>query len=166
LDPQAALEAGETFNKVVQYLNRAVHHPAVQAFIMLYAVGAGSGPAATEESVATSAITTNAAKGAAFEQSVVKATESTDSNVVEQVNLKTQSGVKTRMDVVSTTESGKIRLQEAKSSATAPLTPNQAAAHPEIEQTGATVVGRGKPNYPGGTEIPPTQVEVVRPKNE
>ena len=36
--------------------------------------------------------------------------------------------------------------------------------HPEIEKSGATVVGRGKPGYPGGTQIPPTRVEVVRPK--
>jgi len=88
----------------------------------------------------------------------------TDINVAEQVTLKTESGVKTRMDVVSTKASGEIRLQEAKSSATAPLTKNQQLAHPEIGQTGATVVGQGKPGYPGGTKIPPTKVDVVRPQ--
>lgn len=65
--------------------------------------------------------------------------------------------------VISTDASGNIVLQEAKSSATAPLTANQAAGHPEIAQSGATVVGRrGKPPYVGGTKIPPTVVKVVR----
>jgi hypothetical protein len=94
----------------------------------------------------------------------VDATKATDSKVAEQLTLKTESGVKTRMDVVSTKASGEVRLQEAKSSSTAPLTKNQQAAHPEIAKSGATVAGKGKPDYPGGTKIPPTKVEVVRPK--
>jgi RHS repeat-associated protein len=106
----------------------------------------------------------NAAKGKAFEKSVVATTKATDINVAEQLTLKTESGVKTRMDVVSTKTSGEIRLQEAKSSPTAPLTKNQQLAHPEIGKTGATVVGRGKTGYPGGTKIPPTKVDVVRPQ--
>jgi len=61
-------------------------------------------------------------------------------------------------------DSGAVHLQEAKSSAAARPTPNQAKAHPEIAKTGATVVGQGKPGYPGGTKIPPTKVEVVRPQ--
>ncbi|HEV3316360.1 MAG TPA: hypothetical protein VG488_05295, partial [Candidatus Angelobacter sp.] len=128
---------------------------------------AGSAARATEGAAAKGAgeagVTANAAKGAAFEKTVVNATKGTDSKVAEQVTLKTESGVKTRMDVVSTKPSGAVRLQEAKSSATAPLTKAQAMAHPELEQTGATVVGKGKPDYPGGTKIPPTKVEVVRP---
>lgn len=35
--------------------------------------------------------------------------------------------------------------------------------HAEIEESGATVVGKGKPGYPGGTKIPPTTVEITRP---
>jgi RHS repeat-associated protein len=116
-----------------------------------------------EEGVASN-ITANAEKGAAFENLVVDATKATDSKVVEQLTLKTESGIKTRMDVVSTKASGEVRLQEAKSSSTAPLTKNQQAAHPEIAKSGATVAGKGKPDYPGGTKIPPTKVEVVRPK--
>jgi RHS repeat-associated protein len=111
-------------------------------------------------------IRVNAEKGASFEQSVVEATKATDTNVQQQVTLKTDSGVKTKMDVVSTKPSGGVRLQEAKSSGRARLTTNQAAAHPEIEKSGATVVGQGKPGYPGGTRIPPTKVEVVRPTQE
>ncbi len=112
---------------------------------------------------ASSAPSASATSAGAFENNVVEATKVTDTNVQQQVTLKTESGVKTRMDVVSTTPTGGVRLQEAKSSGTAPLTKNQTAAHPEIARSGATVVGRGKPGYPGGTRIPPTKVEVVRP---
>jgi hypothetical protein len=37
---------------------------------------------------------------------------------------------------------------------TAPLTRNQPAAFPEIEATGATVVGKGKPGLPGNINTP------------
>ena len=57
-----------------------------------------------------------------------------------------------------------IRCIECKSTAEAPLTRHQAAAHPKIEQEGAVVKGKGKPDVPGGTEIPPTPVEVRRPQ--
>jgi filamentous hemagglutinin len=53
---------------------------------------------------------------------------------------------------------GEIVYIECKSSATARLTPNQNAALPEIGQSGATVVGQGKPAFPGGTVVPLTQV--------
>ena len=76
------------------------------------------------------------------------ATKKTDASAVEQVTIKTESGVKTRVDVVSKDPSGQVKLQEAKSSATAPLTPNQTAAHPEIQQSGGTVVGQAKPRSP------------------
>jgi RHS repeat-associated protein len=118
-------------------------------------LGLGAASLAADGPAAASTLERNAANGAAFEKSVVAATKATDVNVAEQVTLKTESGIKTRMDVVSTRTSGEIRLQEAKSSATAPLTKNQQLAHPEIAKTGATVVGQGKPGYPGGTQIPP-----------
>jgi RHS repeat-associated protein len=110
-----------------------------------------------------SQIGANAAQGKAFQDAVAAKTAQTDSNVVQNVTVKTQSGVKTVIDVVSKNSSGATNLQEAKSSATARLTPNQAAGHPEIQNSGATVVGRGKPGFPGGTKIPPTPVKVVRP---
>jgi RHS repeat-associated protein len=169
---------------VYEFVVRALNHPAVQAYLEVFGMkiggaaegGATEGAAAgaakgLEEAAATGAakgaeagVTANAAKGAAFEKTVVDATKATDSKVAEQVTLKTESGVKTRMDVVSEKPSSGVRLQEAKSSATAPLTKGQKSAHPEIEKSGATVVGQGKPGYPGGTRIPPTKVEVVRPK--
>lgn len=53
---------------------------------------------------------------------------------------------------------------DAKSSATAPFTPNQTRGYPLFQQFGGVVVGRaGGTQYPAGTVIPPTQVDVYRP---
>jgi hypothetical protein len=59
-----------------------------------------------------------------------------------------------------------ISRMEWQASETAPLTPNQAAAFPEIESRGATIVGAGKPGFPGGTRLPPTRVEIIRNPKE
>lgn len=48
-------------------------------------------------------------------------------------------------------------------SSTAPLSGNQRTAFPSIAQDGGIIVGKGKLSYPGGTIIPPTQINVVRP---
>ena len=133
-------------------------------------VGA-SAPAAIETEGA--ALTTeipqiqlNAAQGAAWEDTVGASLRQVDPGTVQNVTLQTQSGTRTVMDFVGKDANGSISLTEAKSSATARLTPNQAAAHPEIANTGATVMGKGKPGYPGGTQIPPTNVNVVRPPQQ
>ena len=105
----------------------------------------------------------NKAAGDAFEQQVMQQVQNTQSGVVQQVTVRTQSGVRTRIDLLGRDSSGRIVCTECKSSATAPLTTNQAAAFPEIQRTGGVVVGRGKPGFPGGTEIPPTTVDIVRP---
>jgi hypothetical protein len=105
----------------------------------------------------------NRTAGLAYQNAQATETAVTDTKVAQNVMVKTESGVKTQIDIMSTKPSGALRMQEAKASATAKSTPNQVAAHPEIEKTGATVVGKGKPDYPGGTKIPPTEVEIVRP---
>jgi filamentous hemagglutinin len=106
----------------------------------------------------------NMAQGAAFEAKVVQQASQTQTGVVEQVTVRTRSGVRTRLDIVGRdVESGAVWITEAKSSTTAPLTTNQRLAFPEIEETGATVVGKGKPSFPGGTYITPTPVVIVRP---
>jgi filamentous hemagglutinin len=111
-----------------------------------------------------STIQKNAANGAAFEQKVVNnLAKDGHTNIAEQVTIKAGNGVKTRIDAVSTNSNGQIALTEAKSSSTAPLTGNQKVAFPSIAQNGGVVVGNGKPGYPGGTVIPPTQVNIVRP---
>jgi hypothetical protein len=106
----------------------------------------------------------NAEQGAKFEKKVAENLKKNQENVVPQITVKTKSGTKTKLDLVGNDKAnGEIKLTEAKSSATAPLTKNQKAAFPEIEKSGATVVGEGKPPFVGGTEIPPTKVDVVRP---
>jgi RHS repeat-associated protein len=107
----------------------------------------------------------NKATGKAFEQSVKPVLESKQAGVVEQLTVKTESGVKTKLDFAGK-ESGQTVLTEAKGSATAPFTPNQTKAFPEIQKTGCTVCGKGKPGFPGGTKIPPTKVNVVRPDGQ
>jgi hypothetical protein len=59
-----------------------------------------------------------------------------------EVTAQTMSGAKTRLDsLVRDPTTNAIRCIECKSSETAPLTPNQEAAFPEIESSGATIVG-------------------------
>ncbi|MDR2838507.1 MAG: hypothetical protein LBV49_08130, partial [Azonexus sp.] len=112
---------------------------------------------------ATSTIQANKAAGSAFELQVKGQLQQTQFGVVEQVTVKTQSGVKTRIDLIGRDAAGNIVCTECKASLTAPLTKNQAAAFPEIKQSGAIVVGQGKPGFPGGTQIPPTKVDIIRP---
>ena len=48
---------------------------------------------------------------------------------------------------------------------TAPLTNNQKIAFPEIFESGAIVVGKGKGIFTGGYSIPPgTKVKIIRPE--
>lgn len=111
-------------------------------------------------------IAANAKQGAAFEKLVMEKNSLTQDNLVEQITLKTQSGIRTRIDIVGKDKvTGSTMLTEAKSSIKARLTPNQTKAFPEIERTGATVVGKGKEPFTGGTTIPPTSIEIVRPSN-
>jgi RHS repeat-associated protein len=118
--------------------------------------------AAVGGELAAERLAANAAKGAAFEQSTAAALRASGADVAEQITVRTASGTRTRLDMVAQ-QNGGCRLIECKSSATAGLTKNQAKAFPEIEQAGATVVGKGKPGVPGGTQIPPMAVEIVRP---
>ena len=103
----------------------------------------------------------NQEKGRQHEKKTVQKLSETRTDVKEQITVKTESGTKTRLDVVSKDSSGNTKCTECKSGS-AGLTTNQAKAFPEIEKSGATVVGQGKPPYTGGTKIPPTKVEIVR----
>ena len=108
----------------------------------------------------------NKLAGEAFENQAGDQLEAFGVDAGNEVTLQTQSGAKTRLDYLfrdPTTNA--IRCVECKSSETAPLTPKQEVAFPEIESSGATIVGAGKPAFPRGTIIPPTKVEVIRPSN-
>ncbi|EJM83127.1 S-type pyocin domain-containing protein [Pseudomonas sp. GM60] len=105
----------------------------------------------------------NKKQGKAFEDDSYGEYSKTKPEAAREVTVKTDSGVKTRIDMMGRDTDGEISCVECKSSETAPLTKNQKAAFPEIEKTGATIVGKGKPGFPGGTKIPPTRVEILRP---
>ncbi|GMA98776.1 hypothetical protein [Pelosinus sp. IPA-1] len=100
----------------------------------------------------------NRETGRAFEKESLEKMQENNDNVVEQITVKTKSGTKTRLDGIGVDEkTGEVVIEEYKASPTAPLTKNQEIAHPEIAESGATVVGKGKEPFVGGTEIPPTK---------
>ena len=107
----------------------------------------------------------NRAKGRAFEQQEFAKFNSKNNNAVEQITVKTSSGVRTRVDAIGLDANGNVVINEYKSSLTAPLTDNQKIAFPEIFESGATVVGKGKGIFSGGYPIPPaTKVTIIRPE--
>ena len=68
-------------------------------------------------------------------------------------------------EVMTIDANGNVVINEYKSSLTAPLTDNQKIAFPEISESGATVVGKGKGIFTGGYQIPPgTKVTIIRPE--
>ena len=107
----------------------------------------------------------NRTNGRAFEQQEFAKFSSQNNNAVEQITVKTSSGVKTRVDAIGLDANGNVVINEYKSSLTAPLTDNQKIAFPEISESGATVVGKGKGIFTGGYQIPPgTKVTIIRPE--
>ena len=106
----------------------------------------------------------NRKAGKVFEQQEFAKFSSVNSNAVEQITIKTNSGVRTRVDAIGIDSDGNVVISEFKSSATAPFTNNQKIAFPEIYESGGVVVGKGKGIFTGGYQIPAgTQVNVVRP---
>ncbi len=124
----------------------------------------GTAAALSPVARAPTGIQANKAAGDAWSRAVGAELQATYEIAVPEITVRTQTGARTRIDWVTKDSSGTIRCIECKASSSAPLTRGQAAAHPEIAQTGAVVVGKGKPGVPGGTAIPPTRVEVRRPK--
>ena len=107
----------------------------------------------------------NREQGKKFEKERTKEFKKENHETENEITLKTESGTKTRVDVIGKDKkTGILRIEEHKSSATAPLTKNQTKAFPELEKSGGVVVGKGKGAYPGGTKIPPTKVKIVRPE--
>lgn len=116
----------------------------------------------------TSNIAENAKQGKEFEGVVTEnLKQTTHTDIAEQVTIKPEGGGgNVRVDNISRKD-GKIKLTDAKSSATAQHTKNQKAGYPLIEQKGGKVVGnKGKDaGYPNGTVIPPTKVDIIRPND-
>lgn len=84
---------------------------------------------------------------------------------MNMITIKTNSGVRTRVDAIGLDANGKVVINEFKSSATARLTKNQQIAFDEIMESGGVVVGKGKGIFRGGYRIDPgVLVDVIRPK--
>ena len=105
----------------------------------------------------------NKQRGKEYEDESFEEYSKTRPEAAREVTVKADNGVKTRVDIIGRDADGEISCVECKSSETAPLTKNQKSAFPEIEKTGGTVVGKGKPGFPGGTRIPPTRIDIIRP---
>jgi hypothetical protein len=141
-------------------LENPEHPPEFQDAIIWFPADAGLEPIYI---VLSTQLEKNKKKGKAFEDASYEEYSKSKPESVREVTVKTDSGVRTRIDMMGRDADGKISCVECKSSETAPLTRNQKLGFPEIEKTGATVVGQGKPGFPGGTTIPPTRVEILRP---
>ncbi|CAE6958473.1 hemagglutinin repeat-containing protein [Paraburkholderia domus] len=129
------------------------------------ALTAGIGSAAYQPDIATLNVQDNKAKGDAFENDMLDSLNTQYPKTGQQVTVKVGDGTRTRIDIMTRDDNGTIACVECKSSDTAPLTPNQTKAFPQIESEGGVIVGKGKPGFPGGTVIPPTKVNIVRPSS-
>ncbi|NMD71273.1 toxin [Bacillus sp. DNRA2] len=86
-------------------------------------------------------------------------------NAQREITIVTHEGTKVRVDAIASDELGNVIIQEHKSSASAPYTPNQVKGFPELKNSGGSVVGEGKGDFTEGYEIPcETRVQIVRPE--
>jgi hypothetical protein len=132
-------------------------------------VGVAGNEGGKREYKKPSQLENNKLHGSDFEkiQKEILINEKGELDVEEQISVVTESGIKTRIDFFSKhPETGDIILSEIKSSKTAPFTRNQKKAFPEIETTGATVVGKGKGIYRKGVKVPSLKVRIIRPEGK
>jgi hypothetical protein len=141
-------------------LANPAHPPEFQDAIIWFPDDAGLEPIYI---VLSTQLEKNKAAGAAFEEEAYSGFSEEMEESGQQVTIKTESGTRTRLDMIGRDANGDIACVECKASDTAPLTRNQKRAFPEIEQRGGRIMGKGKPGFPGGTQIPPTRVEILRP---
>lgn len=140
-------------------LANPAHPPEFQDAIIWFPADAGLEPIYI---VLSTQLEKNKAAGAAFEEEAYSGFSEEMEESGQQVTIKTESGTRTRLDMIGRDANGDIACVECKASETAPLTRNQKRAFPEIEQSGGRIMGKGKPGFPGGTQIPPTRVEILR----
>ncbi|WDH55631.1 S-type pyocin domain-containing protein [Pseudomonas chlororaphis] len=138
-----------------------LYPPDYKDFILVFPPGSGIQPLYIVFNIQ---LEKNRKQGKAFEDAKYDELSQTQPELGREVTIKAKSGARTRLDMLGRDADGKLSCIECKSSDTAPLTKNQKVAFPEIQESGAIVVGKGKPGFPGGTEIPPTKVEIIRPK--
>jgi hypothetical protein len=106
----------------------------------------------------------NKTAGATFERTIAEKLSEQRLEFAQQITVETPSGARTRLDsLVRDPVTNEIICIEAKSSKTARVTRVQRRAFNEMLRDGATIVGDGKPGFPGGMKIPPTKVQILRP---
>jgi len=59
-------------------------------------------------------------------------------------------------------KTGKIGCKECKAGEKPTYKPAQRDKHRRFGIGGGTIAGEGRPRFPGGTELPPTPVEMIR----
>ena len=137
-----------------------IYPPDYKDFILVFPAGSGIPPLYV---VLNTQLEKNKAAGAAYEDKVYEGFAEEMEESAQQITVKTQSGTRTRRDMIGRNADGEISCVECKASPSAPLTKNQRLGYPEVEESGAIIVGKGKPGFPGGTAIPPTRVDISRP---
>jgi len=85
----------------------------------------------------------NKAIGNAYEAEQLAEFSKRFSEVGKQITIKTDGGIKTRLDILTRDSFGRIGCIECKSSLSAPLTKNQRLAFPKIKESGGMIVGKG-----------------------
>src|SRR5262249_39077292 len=108
-------------------------------------------------------MTINRVAGRSFEQDKFQAVRTERAELAPQITVRTKNGDRARLDFLLR-NGDTVECIECKSSETAPHTPNQKKVYPEIARSGATIVGRGKPGFPGGMIIAPRSVRIIRPE--
>jgi hypothetical protein len=74
-----------------------------------------------------------------------------------------ESGRLRYVDVATKDKSAGVGLNETKKGATNGRNARQREVDAEIERSGGTIVGKGKPGFPPGERIPPTKTCVINP---
>jgi hypothetical protein len=145
------------------YSNAAIYEAAALLDAAIAVITLGESTEITAATRAAAQLAANKLAGKAAEEIVESKLVKNGVQFGEELTVVTDSGRKNRFDFVTRDpNTGVVGCIECKASETAPLTTNQTRNFPEVEATGATIVGAGKPGFPGGTRIPPARVEIIR----
>jgi hypothetical protein len=106
----------------------------------------------------------NAKKGRDFEDLMTAKEAATGDPYARQITIVTAMRTRGRVDLMSkNARTGEMRIKEFKSSELARLRPNQRKFFEDLERYGGRIVGKGKDGFPGGMDVPPTKVDIIRP---
>ena len=108
----------------------------------------------------------NAAKGREFEKKRQADYGEQGFKPGSQVTVVTPSGGRVRLDLlVRDPNTGEVSPIELKASEKPRYSPNQNKVFEELEKYGGTIVGKGKPGFEGGKEVPAKKVILETPSS-